>query len=155
MFANLLHSATGTASQAYSLLRSEKFTYNGKNTFTISGTPNTNAALLFVVNGIMYYDEADVTFDKATKTLTWKSDIPLTSKDRIMVLYSEDVEYGGGGKTIDDKILNQIQANTDAIASIKANGVTIDTSKFLKTASWNETTGVLELEAAVDNDDEE
>ncbi len=190
MFANLLRNTTGTTSQAYSLLRSEKFTYTGKNTFTINGTPNTSAALLFMVNGVMYYDETDVTYNEATKTFTWVSDIQLTSNDRIMILYSEDIEYGGSGKTVNEDTRNQIQANADAIAqlqakiealtkqqekeaattkelrgliktnadaisNIKTTGVTIDTSKFLKTASWNEDTGVLELEAAVDKDDEE
>lgn len=74
------------------LLKSEKLTYRGSNVFPITGTPNVDGAILFVLNGLIYFDEADVVYDKSQKTFTWKNkDIVIADKDRIMALYSEDV----------------------------------------------------------------
>jgi len=93
MFTNLLDN-TGSSMLPSLMLKSEKLAYNSNdaNNFVINGTPNTDAAILFVVNGLIYFDESDVTYNSTTKTFTWNNkEITLSSSDRIMALYSESV----------------------------------------------------------------
>jgi len=93
MFTNLLDN-TGSSMLPSLMLKSEKLAYNSNdaNNFVINGTPNTDAAILFVVNGLIYFDESDVTYNSATKTFTWNNkEITLSGSDRIMALYSESV----------------------------------------------------------------
>lgn len=72
-------------------LKSERFAYNESKKFTIQGTPDTDSIVLFIVNGVIYFDDADVSYDKKTKTFAWKSDIELSESDCIMALYCENM----------------------------------------------------------------
>ncbi len=99
MFTNLLSLANSAPSNPHTsfgsglMLKMEKLSFQGSNEFTLEGTPYKDAAILFVVNGIMYFDEADVTYNADTKTFTWKeSTFKLSETDRIMALYSEEIK---------------------------------------------------------------
>lgn len=99
MFTNLLNPIELAPSEpqatidSYMVLKMEKFSFSGNNNFTLKGEPNRDAAILFIVNGIIYFDDADVVYNSGTKTFTWKnSQIKLSETDRIMALYSEEVK---------------------------------------------------------------
>lgn len=84
MFTNrFANSSNGRASL---LLKSEKVTYNNSNSFVLQGSPNTQAVILFIVNGVVY---VDVSYDESTKTLTYNGEAKLEESDDIVVIYSE------------------------------------------------------------------
>lgn len=85
MFTNRL--AGNSNGKASLLLKSEKVTYNNSNSFVLKGSPNTQAVILFIVNGVVC---VDVSYDESTKTLTYNGEVKLEENDDIVIIYSED-----------------------------------------------------------------
>lgn len=91
MFTNLLGQMAASGAPS-SLLKAEKLTYANSNTFKLKGKPNPNGAIILTVNGLVYFDGAEVSYDASTQSFTWKnSKLQLSSNDTIVALYNEEI----------------------------------------------------------------
>ena len=146
MFTNMLNSVKNSVGG--SVLKAEKLLYTGGKLFRLRGVPFEGSAILFTVNGVIYFTESDVVYDPGTKTFTWNSDkFDITPDDTVVALYSEDSNPERNGAFIGEV--------SDVLVSTRGNSVIL-TWKDPSSRKWMGTKVVRKVGSApLDIDDGE